>query len=137
MMNVIELTRQLGKAIQEDERYKKYEEAAKFNDTDIEIQNSIGRFNQLRSELGVEMRKPDKDADRLTSLDSEIKELYDEIMAMPKMVAFNEAKADIDALMKSVYYILQQAANGEDPETCPAQAPSGCSGSCASCGGGG
>ena len=135
MMNVIELTRQLGKAIQEDERYKKYEEAAKFNDTDIEIQNSIGRFNQLRSELGVEMRKPDKDADRLTSLDSEIKELYDEIMAMPKMVAFNEAKADIDALMKSVYYILQQAANGEDPETCPAQAPSGCSGSCASCGG--
>ena len=135
MMNVIELTRQLGKAIQEDERYKKYEEAAKFNDTDTEIQNSIGRFNQLRSELGVEMRKPAKDADRLTSLDSEIKELYDEIMAMPKMVAFNEAKADIDALMKSVYYILQQAANGEDPETCPAQAPSGCSGSCASCGG--
>lgn len=135
MMNVIELTRQLGKAIQEDERYKKYEEAAKFNDTDTELQNSIGRFNQLRSELGVEMRKPDKDADRLTSLDNEIKELYDEIMKMPKMIAFNEAKDEIDALMKSVYYILQQAASGEDPETCPAQAPTGCSGSCASCGG--
>lgn len=134
-MNVIELTRQLGKAIQEDERYKKYEEVCAVNDKDTELQNSIGKFNQMRQELSMEMRKPDKDADRLTELDRDIKELYDEIMATPKMVEYNEAKADIDALMKSVYYILQQAANGEDPETCPAQAPSGCSGSCSSCSG--
>ena len=134
-MNVIELTRQPGKAIQEDERYKKYEAACALNDTDTEIQNEIGKFNQMRQDLSVEMRKPDKDADRLTTLDHDIKELYDKIMAMPKMIEYNEAKADIDALMKSVYYILQQAANGEDPETCPAQAPSGCTGSCSTCGG--
>lgn len=134
-MNVIELTRQLGKAIQEDERYKKYEEICAVNDKDTELQNSIGKFNQMRQELSFEMRKPDKDADKLTELDRDIKELYDQIMATPKMVAYNEAKAEIDALMKSVYYILQQAANGEDPETCPAQAPSGCSGSCSSCSG--
>lgn len=134
-MNVIELTRQLGKAIQEDERYKKYEEICALNDKDTELQNSIGEFNQMRTELSFEMRRPDKDADKLTQLDKEIKELYDTIMAMPKMVAYNEAKAEIDALMKSVYYILQQSANGEDPETCPAEAPTGCSGSCSSCSG--
>ena len=100
MMNVIELTRQLGKAIQEDERYKKYEEAAKFNDTDTEIQNSIGRFNQLRSELGAEMRKPDKDADRLTSLDSEIKELYDEAHESGKEDGREEGREEgIDATL--------------------------------------
>ena len=134
-MNVIELTRQLGKAIQEDERYKKYENICKINDTDTELQNSIGEFNQKRSELSIEMRKPDKDADKLTELDRELKEMYEQIMATPKMVEYNEAKAEIDALMKSVYYILQQSANGDDPETCPAQAPSGCSGSCSTCGG--
>lgn len=134
-MNVIELTRQLGKAIQEDERYKKYEKICKINDTDTELQNAIGEFNQKRSELSIEMRKPDKDADKLTELDRELKEMYEQIMATPKMVEYNEAKAEIDALMKSVYYILQQSANGDDPETCPAQAPSGCSGSCSTCGG--
>lgn len=134
-MNVIELTRELGKAIQQDERYIKYMSACAENDTDTEIQYKIEKFNQLRSELSIEMQKPDKDADKLTSLDREIKELYDEIMAMPKMVAFNESKAEMDALLTSVNYIISSAANGEDPETCPATPPQSCSGSCSSCAG--
>lgn len=134
-MNVIELTRQLGKAIQEDERYTKYDAIVKENDTDPELQNALGEFNQKRAELSRELQQPDKNADAITALDTELRERYDTIMAMPKMVAYNEAKAELDALMKSVYYILQEASNGEDPETCPATPPTGCTGSCASCGG--
>ena len=121
-MDVIEMTRQLGQAIQEDERYKAYMEACSINDTDVEIQNKIGEFNQLRSQLSVEMQKPDKDGEKMTALDTQIRELYDEIMAMPK-------------LLGSVNYIISMAANGEDPMTCPEEAPHSCSGSCASCGG--
>ena len=62
-MDVIEMTRKLGQAIQEDERYKAYMEACSINDTDVEIQNKIGEFNQLRSQLSVEMQKPDKDGE--------------------------------------------------------------------------
>ena len=40
-MDVIEMTRKLGQAIQEDERYKAYMEACSINDTDVEIQNKI------------------------------------------------------------------------------------------------
>lgn len=134
-MNVIELTRELGKAIQQDERYVKYEKIVKENDTDTQLQNSIGEFNKKRAELSIELQKPDKDADRMTALDTELREMYDSIMAQPKMVAYNEAKAELDALMKSVYYILQEASSGEDPETCPATPPTGCSGSCSSCAG--
>lgn len=134
-MNVIEKARELGAVLQQDERYKKYQEACKATDTDTEIQNSIGRFNQLRSELSIEMQKEDKDADRMTSLDSEIKELYNTIMSMPNMIAFNESKAELDKVLSSVNYILTSAANGEDPATCPAEAPHGCTGSCSSCGG--
>ena len=65
-MDVIEMTRQLGKAIQEDERYKAYMDACTVNDTDVEIQNKIGEFNQLRSQLSVEMQKPDKDGEKMT-----------------------------------------------------------------------
>ena len=122
-MDVIEMTRKLGQAIQEDERYKAYMEACSINDTDVEIQNKIGEFNQLRSQLSVEMQKPDKDGEKMTALDTQIREL------------FNEAKEVMDKLLGSVNYIISMAANGEDPMTCPEEAPHSCSGSCASCGG--
>ena len=134
-MYVIEATRALGKALQEDERYKKFHEASKANDNDTVIQNKIGEFNMLRMQLNQEMQKPDKDADKMTSLDNDIKALYDEIMAMPVMVAYNDAKDELDALLSSVNYIISMAANGEDPMTCPEEPPHGCGGSCSTCGG--
>lgn len=134
-MNVIEATRNLGKILQEDERYKKYDAAAKASDTDTTLQNKIGEFNMLRMQLSQEMSKPDKDGDKMTSLDTDIKALYDEIMEMPTMKAFNEAKEEIDTLLQSINYIISMAANGEDPMTCPEQAPHNCSGSCSTCGG--
>ena len=136
-MDVIEMTRKLGQAIQEDERYKYlYRRLVLSINTNVEIQAKIrGEFNQLRSQLSVEMQKPDKDGEKMTALDTQIRELYDEIMAMPKMIAFNEAKEVMDKLLGSVNYIISMAANGEDPMTCPEEAPHSCSGSCASCGG--
>ena len=64
-MTVIEQARELGKAIQTDERYIRYMKASEINDTDTEIQNRIGEFNLKRSELSEAMRTPDKDADKL------------------------------------------------------------------------
>ncbi|MGN0602072.1 MAG: YlbF family regulator [Oscillospiraceae bacterium] len=134
-MNVIETARALGKAIQEDERYIKYDAASKASDTDTVLQNKIGEFNMLRMQLSQEMSKPEKDADKMTSLDNDIKELYDEIMEMPAMKQFNEEKEALDGLLQSVNYIISMAANGEDPMTCPEEPPHSCSGSCSTCGG--
>ena len=134
-MDVIEMTRKRGRSNQEDERCRAQVEACSNNDTGGEIQNRGGEFNQLRSQLSVEMQQPDMDGEKMTALDTQIRELYDEIMAMPKMIAFNEAKEVMDKLLGSVNYIISMAANGEDPMTCPEEAPHSCSGSCASCGG--
>lgn len=133
-MNVIEKVRELGEVLQQDERYVRFQKAASEVDTDPEVQNAIGRFNQLRSELSIEMQKEDKNADNMTRLDDEIKEIYQKIMDMPKMNAFNAAKAELDAVLGSINYIITSCANGEDPKTCPAEAPQ-CTGSCSSCGG--
>ncbi|MGN0623435.1 MAG: YlbF family regulator [Oscillospiraceae bacterium] len=134
-MNVIEAARALGAALQEDERYKKFDEAAKASDNDAEMQNKIGEFNMLRMQLNQEMQKPDKDAEKMTSLDNDIKALYDEIMAMPTMVAYNDAKEELDKLLSSVNYIISMSANGEDPAICPEEPPHSCGGSCSTCGG--
>ena len=134
-MNVIELARQLGAALQEDERYKKFVVAKDNNDNDTELQANIEQFNELRRQLNVEMSKDDKDADTMKNLDSDIKKLYGEIMSRPSMVEYNEAREAMDKLLSSVNFIITMAANGEDPMTCPEEQPHSCSGSCSSCSG--
>lgn len=134
-MTVIELARELGKALQEDERYKKYQEAKEKNDKDVELQNMIGDFNVKRMQLNQEMQKEEKDAEAMQKLDGELKEIYTKIMANPNMAEFNTAQGAVDKLLNSVNFIISMAANGEDPMTCPEEQPASCGGSCSTCGG--
>lgn len=134
-MTVIEMARELGKALQEDERYKKYQEAKIKNDKDVELQNMIGDFNVKRMQLNQEMQKKEKDADAMKHLDAELKEVYNKIMANPNMAEFTAAQEKVEKLINSVNFIISMAANGEDPMTCPEEQPASCGGSCSTCGG--
>ena len=133
-MDAVLMAREVGKLIQQDERYNAYVTARKVNDDDAELQKLISDFEAKRYELNMEMTKTDKDADKLKELDGVIKNLYGEIMVNPSMVKFNEAKNAMDGLLAEINNVIPASANGEDPETCPSK-PSGCSGSCGSCGG--
>lgn len=133
-MDVIELTRELGKLIQQDERYSAYHKAKEVNDKDENLQRMINDFNAKRVDLNGEMSKEDKDATRLTELDKEIKELYTKIMSNESMSKFNDAKNAMDDLLSQINMVITMSANGEDPATCPTH-QSSCSGSCSSCGG--
>ncbi|SDB46292.1 Cell fate regulator YlbF, YheA/YmcA/DUF963 family (controls sporulation, competence, biofilm development) [Ruminococcaceae bacterium FB2012] len=136
-MSALDTARQLGAAIQQDERYIKFQEASKASDADKELQSKIGDFNIMRMNLSTELHKEEseRDAEKMVSLENDIKAVYDEIMAMPNMIAYNEAKAGLDYLINSVQFIISVAANGGDPMSCPDHAPSGCGGSCSTCGG--
>ena len=134
-MDAISMARELGKQIQADERYKAYHTARELNDKDEALQKLIADFNEKRMELGAEMAKPDKDTDKLQKLDGEIKTLYGNIMKNENMTKYNQAKNDMDALLNQINMIITYSANGEDPMTCPSEAPSSCGGSCSTCGG--
>ena len=54
-MDVITLARELGKAIQADERYAAYNAAKKVNDDDEKLQQQIGEFNLVRMSLEREL----------------------------------------------------------------------------------
>lgn len=133
-MNAIDMTRELGKLIQADERYINYTKAKELNDKDEVLQQLIGEFNMKRVELNTEMQKEERDSDKLTSLDVEIKELYSNIMKNENMNIFNEAKNSMDELLTQINMIITMSANGEDPATCSIDASS-CGGSCSSCSG--
>ncbi len=136
-MTVIELTRQLGAALQQDERYLAYLSAKEKNDTDGELQNLIGEFNIVRMKYGQQMQKSEEEQDKelMTQLDNEMRDIYGKIMSNENMNAYNDAKEAMDKLLNSINFIITMAANGEDPMTCPEEQPHSCTGSCASCGG--
>lgn len=133
-MNVIEMARELGKLIQQDERYAEYYRAKAANDADEELQQMIQEFNLKRMQLNSEMSKNDKDGALLSRLDDEIKALYGNIMANGNMTAFNSAKDAMDSMLSQINMIITYSANGEDPATCPSEQVS-CGGDCGSCGG--
>ena len=132
-MDIIAMARELGKAIQQDERYKRIDAAKKANDADSVLQDLIVKFNMKRSELSTEMAQENKDPEKLNALDKELKELYSEVMANENMVEFNAAKVEVDTMMNFISEILYGSVNGENPDTIEMQ--TGCGGNCASCGG--
>ena len=132
-MDVIKSVRELGKAIQQDERFIRYAKARLENDNNAELQSAIGKFNITRMELDREMNCEEKNEDKVKELNEELRRVYGEIMSAPAMVEYNTAKVELDAMINEINTVISKTLDGEDPETCDTQAA--CTGSCSTCGG--
>jgi len=133
-MDIIELTRQLGVAIQHEESYIQFDAAKKANDADEALQNQIGEFNLVRMSLDNELASENKDDEKVKELNESLRSIYGKIMMSPSMIAYNEAKVSLDEMVNKINSFITLSINGEDPMT--AELPeASCSGSCSSCGG--
>lgn len=132
-MDMIEMARELGKALQTDDRYIAYMLAKQVNDADEELQKDIDSFEKMRYDLSMELTKENKDTDRVKELDDNIKETYNKIMSNKNMIVFSAAQKSLEQLVGNIQEIITMSANGEDPAAC--EPSSGCTGSCATCGG--
>ena len=133
-MNIIELTRDLGRALQNDERYIAMMAARQQSDEDEALQEAIGEFNLKRMAISNEAQKEDRNDETLQRLNEEFRAVYQKIMENEHMLRYNDAKNEFDALLQRITGILSMCAEGEDPETCDYDAAS-CGGNCASCAG--
>ena len=133
-MDIITKARELGKMIQQEPTFVALQEAQKKADADMELQNLIGDFNLKRMAINNEASKSDRDQDKLAELNAEMREAYSKIMSNENMIAYNSAKEEFDVIATRILAIIQQSAEGADPETAD-YSQSSCSGSCESCGG--
>lgn len=131
-MDVIAQVRELGKAIQKDERFVRYAKARLANDSDADLQAAIGDFNITRMELDRLLNEDEKDQLKVDELNKKLRDVYGKIMASPAMVEYNTAKAELDQLVNEINTVISKCLDGEDPETCDTVA---CTGSCSTCGG--
>lgn len=129
---VIKMARELAKLIQQENAYKSMMLAHANNDDDAALQELIGKFNLIKVELNQAMTAENPEQEKLTKLDRELKETYQEIMNNENMKAFSLAKEEMDLLMRKVNTIISAAINGENPDEVNVDA---CSGSCSTCGG--
>lgn len=134
-MDVLNAARELAKTLQESEAYIAMSQAREKNDKNIELQEKISNFNLKKIALNRETAKEDRNSDKISTLDREIREVYQDIMNDPDMKAYSEAKGKVDELMKKIEYVLGMALNGADPETIQVPESTGCSGNCSSCAG--
>ena len=133
-MDIIAAARALGAAIQADERYKKVLEQRRKHDADKELQELIGEFNMARMSVDNELGKEEgRDEEKIKEFNSTLRRLYGKIMCNDNMIEYNKAKEEFDAVMQRANAIIELCTEGEDPATC--EPATGCTGSCATCGG--
>jgi cell fate (sporulation/competence/biofilm development) regulator YlbF (YheA/YmcA/DUF963 family) len=133
MADVIALARQLGHAIQEQEEYKTIMTAKDAADNDESLQALITEFNVKRVAINAEACKTDRDDETLKKLNEEMRTAYSDIMSNEHMKAYNDAKQAFDKVLQRVLAIVQQSADGQDPDT--TDFSDDCTHDCSTCGG--
>lgn len=136
-MDIIKLTRELGAAIQQDERYLNFEKAKKANEEDVALNELMGSLQLLQMNYQVEASKENPDTEKMQGYEKEFSEIYTQIMMNDNMKAYDEARGQVDAMMNYIMQILGLCVNGADPATCEPEVAHDheCNGSCGSCGG--
>lgn len=128
---IVSMAREIGKLLQKEECYTKMESERIASDADKELQDLIGEFNLKRIAINEEGMKKDRDQEKIQSFNNEMREIYGKIMSNEHMIAYNEAKSELDKIVGRVAAIITNSANGEDPETTDVH--QGCSGDCSGC----
>lgn len=135
-MDAITKFKQAAQELQNEQVYKAMVVAREANDNDEQLQDLIGEFNLLRLDLNNEMSKDDRDEKKVTEMNQRINELYNQVMQNEKMLAYNQAKQDIESFIEYVNAILNAAIEGDDPMLVEEPSAEGCSsGGCSSCSG--
>ena len=136
-MSVIELTRQLGAAIQKDERYLAFAKAKEANEKDEALNALMGEIQMIQMNYQMEASKETPDSAKMQEFEAEFNAKYEAFMANENMQKYDEARGQVDAMMNYIMQILGLCVNGADPATCEPeqQHDHSCDGSCSSCSG--
>ncbi len=124
-MTIFELASELGKAISQDERMIRMENAKKAYDESEKIGKLMMEYGIQQEALTTMGDGEHIDTDALTRIQDRIDEIYAEITTDPVFRELDEAQAAVNELMQSVNNTILYNATGQTP----------CSHDCSSCSG--
>ena len=125
--NVFELAITLGKALKEDERLVRMENARKAYEEDAVLKTLMTEYDVQQKAIQQVASAEEFDAQLMGSIQNRINELYDLIMQSPVYLELQEAQEAVNELMNAVNNTITFAITGE--------MPSNCTHDCSTCGG--
>ncbi len=124
---ILALAAEIGKAIKAGEEMKTYEAAEAAYIADEALQTKIREYSVQQQVLAQESAKSEKNAFLIETVQNRLAALYNEIVAFPTFVAFNEGQEAVRKLLEDVNAAMMREVTGEEPHSC--------SGDCSACGG--
>lgn len=126
-MDIMEMAKDLGKAIADCPQMAKMKETEKIQNNDEEAQKLIGEYNLRRMQLAQKAQKEDISKEELEAVRDELNAEFDKLLQNHAINAYVTAKKDVEALIAQVNNILSYYITGEQQQ--------GCGHSCDSCSG--
>jgi len=126
-MDIFELAAELGKALKEDEKLKRLENAKKAYENEPELQKMMVEYEVQQKALQGEITREERDTLFIETIQKRIDTLYKNIMEHPVFLELNEAQAEVNELMNAVNNTITYNITGEVPS---------CTHNCSTCGGG-
>lgn len=117
----------LADAIEQDEVVLNYKAAKENFDNDDTLSTKINEYTVQRMIFEKAANEEEKDEELLKQIDARMKELYEEVMANPVMVALADAEAALNELLNVLNSEIQSRIVPEEQHSC--------GGNCSSCGG--
>lgn len=133
-MNMIEKARELGREIQASEAYIKVMSIKEACDEDKGLQEAIGELNLKRMSINNEAQKEERNEEKIKQLNDEFREIYQTVTQNENLLAYNQAKTELDGMVQRITGIITLCGDGMDPETADYEPPA-CGGECSSCSG--
>ena len=124
-MEIMEIAKQLGQAIKEDERMIRMEKAKAAYESSEKIGNLMMEYGIQQEALTAMGDSEEIDTDALTRIQDRIDEIYAEITTDPIFRELDEAQTAVNELMETVNNTIMFNATGKTP----------CSHDCSTCGG--
>lgn len=125
--NVFELAILLGKALKDDPRLVRMDNARRAYEQDTTASTLMMEYEVQQKAIQNVASADDFDPQLMESIQNRINELYDLIMQNPAYVELNEAQEAVNELMNAVNNTITFAITGE--------MPSNCTHDCSTCGG--
>ncbi len=126
--NVFELAILLGKALKNDPRLVRMDNARKAYEQDTAVSTLMTEYEVQQKAIQNVASAEEFDPQLMESIQNRINELYDQIMQSPTYVELNEAQESVNELMNAVNNTITFAITGEMPINCTHD--------CSTCGGG-
>ena len=115
-MDVIQLARQLGKAIQEDECFINLQLAQQQADADAPLQEILGKYGAQREALVAEAKASGMDSPKVQEMNAQLGRLYADILQSENMKSFMSAQEELTKLTGHITQIVEGSAAGQNPD---------------------